>query len=464
VLTCYRIDTPGPSISRNPPSSIRKKEKEKDIMVRLASSLALLAAAVGPAVAQTFTSCNPLNSTCPDDPALGTSFNQTYSSGSSLDTNLWNLTAGSPQFSDNGAEFQIVSSGDSVTAQTNFYIFWGRIEVWMQAAAGTGIISSLVLLSDDLDEIDWEIMGGNTTSVENNYYGKGNQSERNALYYPCDGPQEGFHNYTVHWTKDVLEWHLDGHMIRSLAPSDAPGGYPQTPSYFKMGIWAGGDPSEPVGVQQWAGGTTDYSKGPFTMIIRNVTITDYTTNATSYSFGDHSGSYESIKVDKQGPSKAATIANAPPPETTEQKWNGLSTGAKIAIIVVPSAVVGILAIVGGFCCIKQRALGRRERAIEDAQWEKENAEMLSYRRQMAAGGFSAASVAGGSVAGTVRSNVSGMQQQGSMRSMASGGSRGPAMPPMPSMPQGYSNIPNSPMSPHSPMGHGGTPVGPQRMF
>jgi len=257
----------------------------------------------------------------------------------------------------------------------------------IKAAAGQGIISSLVLLSDDLDEIDWEIMGGNTSFVENNYYGKGNQSERNAKYVPLAGAQEAFHNYTVDWTQERLEWSIDGQVVRTLSPGDAHGSYPQTPSYFKMGIWAGGDPKEPEGVREWAGGDTDYSKGPFTMTIANLTIHDYTTKATKYSYGDHSGSWESIKVDKTGPSNQAQIAQAPPPETVAQKWSGYSTGAKIAIIVAPSAVAGLLAIVGIICCFKQRALGRRERAIEDAMWEKRNAEMMAYRRQLATGNF-----------------------------------------------------------------------------
>ena len=153
------------------------------------SLVVAIAALAAPAAAQTSTSCNPLNSTCPADPALGTSFSQTYGLDSSFDPGLWNFTAGQADFSDSGATFEIVNSGDSVTAQTSFYIFFGRVEVWMQAAAGQGIISSLVLLSDDLDEIDWEIMGGNTTYGENNYYGKGNQSERNAKYFPFSNPQ-----------------------------------------------------------------------------------------------------------------------------------------------------------------------------------------------------------------------------------------------------------------------------------
>lgn len=138
--------------------------------------IALFAASVA---AQTTTSCNPLNSTaCPDDSALGTTYNGTWdSSDTELNTKLWNVTAGTDdiQFTDNGLELVISESGDSVTAESTFYIFWGQVEVMMKAAAGTGIISTFDLLSDDLDEIDLEIKGGNKTSVSSNWYGYGSK-------------------------------------------------------------------------------------------------------------------------------------------------------------------------------------------------------------------------------------------------------------------------------------------------
>lgn len=55
----------------------------------------------------------------------------------------------------NGAEFIIKTKTDAPTLTTDFYIFFGYVEVKMRAANGTGIISSVVLASDDLDEIDW---------------------------------------------------------------------------------------------------------------------------------------------------------------------------------------------------------------------------------------------------------------------------------------------------------------------
>ena len=44
----------------------------------------------------------------------------------------------------------------------------------MRAAPGTGIVSSAILQSDDLDEIDWEWIGGSSTKAQSNYFGKGN--------------------------------------------------------------------------------------------------------------------------------------------------------------------------------------------------------------------------------------------------------------------------------------------------
>lgn len=43
----------------------------------------------------------------------------------------------------------------------------------------------------------------------------------------------------------------------------------------RLGIWAGGDPSNAKGTIEWAGGETDYSKVPFTMYIKDVTIVNY---------------------------------------------------------------------------------------------------------------------------------------------------------------------------------------------
>lgn len=266
----------------------------------LLTSLTLLASAL----AQTSTVCNPLDVTCPADPALGTTFNNTFSSMSTMSGDIWSsLGSTDPTFpaDDSGAAFTVAQHGDAPTVQSKWYVFWGHVSVMMRAAPGTGIISSIVLLSDDLDEIDWEVMGGNTTHVETNYYGKGNTTQMNSEYFPCDDPQGGFHNYTVNWDYREIQWILDGTVVRTVTYGQAVGAdnktmYPQTPMQLKIGSWAGGDASEPEGTREWAGGLTDYAKGPFTMTVQSVMVQDGQINSTDYTYSDRTGAWPSIVV------------------------------------------------------------------------------------------------------------------------------------------------------------------------
>ena len=264
-------------------------------------SLLLLATVLIPTtLAQTWTSCNPLNTTdCPVDKALGVSNYTIDFTKSTMSTSVWNTTAGLVNYGNNGAEFTVAKRLDSPTVQSLFYIFFGQVEVIMKAAPGRGIISSIVLESDDLDEVDWELMGGNNTHVETNYYGKGNVSSAVSLYYPIDTPQETWHNYTLDWSADKLDWIVDGNVVRTLKFDDAAGGlhYPQTPMNVRLGIWPGGDPKNPNGTVQWAGGLVDYNAGPYTMVIKSLRVSDASTG-TQYKYGDTSGSWQSIQVSK----------------------------------------------------------------------------------------------------------------------------------------------------------------------
>jgi hypothetical protein len=266
----------------------------------LSSAFALLAstALFHHVAAQVTTDCQPLNRTdCPPDPAFAMDFNFNFNTTPSATT--WETTVNPVTYdSQGGAQFSITKQGDSPTIRSKFYIFFGRVEIWMKAAAGTGIISSVMFLSDDLDEIDWEFMGGNHTHAETNYFGKGVQDFHNAIYYPVNGGIiDDFHNYTTMWTKDALQFYIDGQLVRTLLPQDANNTlyYPQTPMRISLGIWAGGDPTLPKGTREWAGGDTDYSKGPFTMQVKSAHVADFG-SGKEYSYGDKTGSWESIRV------------------------------------------------------------------------------------------------------------------------------------------------------------------------
>lgn len=250
------------------------------------------------------------SSDCPADIALGVS-NYTIDFTSSIMTNrVWNATAGKVDYGDNGAQFTIAARGDAPTVQTNFHIFFGQVEVIMKAAHGQGVVSSIVLESADLDEVDWEWIGGNDSYVQTNYFGKGNTTSFDrAVWHPVSNPQDEWHNYTVDWSAEKLEWFIDGQSIRVLNYGDANGGhnFPQTPCDVRLGIWAGGDPKNPNGTIEWAGGETNYDDTPYTMTVKSVRVSD-ASKGTQYVYGDKTGSWQSIKVLKYEP-RLSTIRN-----------------------------------------------------------------------------------------------------------------------------------------------------------
>jgi beta-glucanase (GH16 family) len=180
-------------------------------------------------------------------------------------------------------------------------MLFGRLEVVMKAAKGRGIVSSAILQSEALDEIDWEFLGSNTTHALTNYFGKGNITAFDrGKDFGMSPPQDDFHNYTIDWTKERIEWYLDGKLLRTLLPNEALGGrnYPQTPMNVRLSVWAGGDVhNNDPGVVQWAGGQTNFDEGPFTMSVQKVYAQDYT-SAKEYSWEgmDASGSWEKVKV------------------------------------------------------------------------------------------------------------------------------------------------------------------------
>lgn len=244
-----------------------------------------------PAISQTYTDCNPLHSSnCPPDAALGKSIGCDFTSGK-----CDQFTAqGAPTYDSNGVSFTIAQQGDAPTLVSDWYIMFGRVEITMKSAPGRGIVSSVVLQSNDLDEIDWEWVGSAPDQVQSNYFGKGQTGSYNrAALHDATDCQNTWHKYTIDWTKDELVWQIDGTTVRAMKAGDALGDYPQTPCQVKFGSWAGGDPSNAQGTIDWAGGITDYTAGPYTMMANSIAVTDYSTG-TQYTWSDQSGSWQSI--------------------------------------------------------------------------------------------------------------------------------------------------------------------------
>ncbi|KAL4921839.1 concanavalin A-like lectin/glucanase domain-containing protein [Aspergillus aurantiobrunneus] len=341
--------------------------------------MALLAACIGPVVAQTWTHCNPTEEDCEPNPALGT--NHTWSFNETLDDKIWNTTNGEINFTDEGAEFTIASKLQSPTLQSTFYIFFGIIEMQVKMAAGPGIVSSVVLQSDDLDEIDWEWVGYNTSEIQTNYYSKGVTNYENGEFFWVDNADTEFHNYTTHWTEEKIEWWVDNELLRTLTYEETKNGseysYPQTPSNVRIGIWPAGDPDNAQGTIDWAGGPVDYDAGPYTMTVKDVRVHDFHTGK-EYEYGDNSGTWQSINV-IEGNSTALEEINKPPPKSMSEKWDELPQGAKVGVYVGAAAGGSILLALFIFFFIRQRKKGRLEHALDDSKFNAERTEMNDFQ-------------------------------------------------------------------------------------
>ncbi|KAK0617957.1 concanavalin A-like lectin/glucanase domain-containing protein [Bombardia bombarda] len=276
---------------------------------RTAAAAAAAAAAVfsSLASAQTWSACNPLYSTCSPNTALGMAIDVEFTQGA---VNSFVASGGAVTYGSDGAVFTVSAPGEAPQLTSLFYIMFGRVEVTMKCAPGAGIVSSLVLQSDDLDEIDMEWLGADDSEVQTNYFGKGQTTSYNrGQFNPAANNQGQFITYTIDWTSDRIVWSVGGTVVRTLAYADADNQYPQTPMQVKFGAWAGGDPSNAPGTIQWARGPTDYSQGPFSMHVKSVIVSDYSTGK-AYSYGDSSGTWQSIKSD--GGAVNGNVGNASP--------------------------------------------------------------------------------------------------------------------------------------------------------
>ncbi|KAG5973764.1 hypothetical protein E4U55_000301 [Claviceps digitariae] len=278
------------------------------MLPNLSTTLMGLTAAAVVVSAQTYSSCDPTKrGDCPPNPALGTpSASCSFSRDpcglfSPLDGSSTSLSYGP-----HGAVFSIQREGQAPTVQTGRYIFFGRVEAVVQAAPGRGIVTSVVLQSNDLDEIDWEWIGSDDSQVQTNYFSKGNTTTYDrGQFHPVANPVSSPHTYALEWTRHKITWSIDRRPVRTLLARDVlPASFPQTPMQVKLGTWVAGRVGAAAGTVEWAGGYADWSRGPFSAYYKSVSVTDYAGGdgpdgrvASRYVWEDGSGTWESIRVE-----------------------------------------------------------------------------------------------------------------------------------------------------------------------
>ncbi|KAL2266197.1 hypothetical protein VTJ83DRAFT_5549 [Remersonia thermophila] len=303
------------------------------MLSKIVKSVAFAATLVS---AQTFTDCDPTKrSDCPNPKAVGADvieidFRQgpnsffTTAAGTTLDYDE-NL----------GAIFSISNEHQAPTISSTRYIFFGQVDVVLRASPGKGIVSSFVLQSDDLDEIDWEWLGYDNARVQHNYFSKGCTLNYNrGGYATVSDPIGTFHTYSIRWTAEKLEWLIDGTVVRTLvnhAGLKGCDGYPQSPMQIKLGNWVAGKEGTSQGTIDWAGGLADFTNGPYLGYYQSIRIQDFmggqgAQNATEYQWTDRSGKWQSVKV-VYNPEIAETPASATSTTSSEAATTTTSSEA-----------------------------------------------------------------------------------------------------------------------------------------
>lgn len=171
---------------------------------------------------------------------------------------------------------------------------FGKVDFTFKSAPGTGMVSSAILISDDLDEIDWELLGADSSQAQSNYFSKGVTGAYNrGGFSSIPTSQSDFNTYSIDWNAEQIVWSINGDPVRTLTYANSGGQYPQTPMQVKVGAWAGGDSSNAQGTIAWAGGAIDYSAGPYSMVVQSINVQDYSTGS-EYKYEGSSGSWQDI--------------------------------------------------------------------------------------------------------------------------------------------------------------------------
>lgn len=159
------------------------------------------------------------------------------------------------------------TKGSLITTTKQF--LYGKCQVNLKAAKAQGVITAIVLISSVGDEIDFELLGNEVTTVQSNYFHLGNldYTKMKLLSTGTDNTLD-WHTYEIDWNEDRINWLVDGKVLRTVNkvetwdPIRKQYIYPQTPVRLEIAIWPGGDIDLPSGTAEWAGGFIDWDKDP----------------------------------------------------------------------------------------------------------------------------------------------------------------------------------------------------------
>jgi len=133
--------------------------------------------------------------------------------------------------------------------RTNNLYGYGVYEGRFKAAKASGTVSSLFTYtgpSDNQpwDEIDFEVLGKNTTQMQLNYFTNGTGGHETIINLGFDS-SAGFHTYGFEYRPTFIKWFVDGVLVHTETGSRGP--LPSHNMKLMVNFWPG------IGVDGWLG-------------------------------------------------------------------------------------------------------------------------------------------------------------------------------------------------------------------
>ncbi|KAJ1966362.1 putative glycosidase CRH2 [Dipsacomyces acuminosporus] len=169
-------------------------------------------------------------------------------------------------------------------------IQYGTVSTVMRSGSVSGgVVSSFIIRNDAIgDEIDFEFVGADKSTVQSNYYWHNQLDYTKMVKSPVlpDTTKE-FHTYQIQWTPEQIEWSVNGKPFRTVKrsetwdPASKTFKYPDSEAYVSYSIWDGG--SQAKGTSDWAGGLVQWNQSPFVMAIKSIEVSCFFNgNETTY--------------------------------------------------------------------------------------------------------------------------------------------------------------------------------------
>jgi len=214
---------------------------------------------------------------------------------------------GDYDITDNIITLKLSKPNTGTTLYSTRYINYGRITADLQMDRVGGLVSSLITMADNHDEIDFEWVGEKVTEFQSNWYYQGNipayENSDGQIYNQPDSTT--WHTYELDWKPDAISWFVNGELLRTQKRSSEK--FPSTPSRFSFSIWDAGSGSE--GTRQWSGGPINFDqmKDFFGLKIRNIKVQCY---------GDSTSQDTDFEMD---PKLGLVLKDTPPRVPTDEE-------------------------------------------------------------------------------------------------------------------------------------------------